>query len=138
MMHSCIDPSDSAQRLVVRGKVIDRVRALVQTTPSSLPIPETFGEMNQQIVEWHAEVSEFVAQLRAYPTGMPIDEALWRSLCFNGGYYHEPAPFKLGHSYQAWVCTFSHYLSLRLGSVDVEEKSSAIVYSQRHVLRGKS
>ena len=103
-MRSCIPLADSPQRLVVRGKIVDRIRTLVQATPLSHPVPEDVE--NQQRQEWDAEVSKLVTQLRTYPTGMPIEEALWRSLCFNGGEIEEPAPLEWGNAYKAYVGTF--------------------------------
>ena len=106
MMHLFILSSDISQRLVVRGRIIDRVHTVVQATSLSSQFIENLGEHYQRRRDWIGEVFKSVSQIRTYPTDIPIQEALWQSLCFNGGHNDEPAPLEWGHSYKAWVSTF--------------------------------
>ena len=42
-----------------------------------------------------------ILNLKKYPTGMDIQEACWRAICFNGG-PNEPASAAIFRAYKAW------------------------------------
>ena len=81
MTRSHVLPSGFTQRLLVREKIVERMSHIIQATPLSQPVTAAVGEPSQRRQEWKAEVSVLVSQLRAYPTRLPIDEAIWRFLC---------------------------------------------------------
>ena len=95
--------SFSGERFIVRGRILDQIDTVVEATPLSQPVSGTVAEMNKQRLIWDREVSELVRNLKTYPTGMLLDEAHWRALCFNGGCANEAAPVEWGYSYGAWT-----------------------------------
>ena len=65
---------------------------------------------------WHEEVCRLIASLTTYPTDMDLEEAQWRTLCFNGGMTHEPAPPYFRDAYEAFKLFVADLVQIHLNN----------------------
>ena len=86
----------------------------------------------QDILAWDEDVSQLVLGLESYPTGTSLKEALWRTLCFNGGITNEPAPPEFGYSYEAWKLCLTGSIELRLHDGVIDEQPAFMESNLQH------
>lgn len=114
------------QSLNVPGKLIDRIRTIVQSTAYLLPsanAPQVNDchAMAEELHRWDTEVSCIIRSLTSSgPYGDP-EEAYRRTLCFDGGSIYEPASPVISEALKAWrqAIQLAHqsYHSLRFSSM---------------------
>ena len=96
-----------AQGLNVAGKFIDRIRTIVQMTPYLLP-PANAPQVNdyrattEQMYKWDMEVSLLMMSLGSSGPYENSEEALQRTLCFDGGPFYQPASPEISEAFKAW------------------------------------
>ena len=86
----------------------------------------------QEILAWDEDVSQLVLGLESYPTGTSLKEALWRTLCFNGGMTNEPAPPEFGYSYEAWKLCLAGFIESRLNDSIIDEQPAFMESALQH------
>ena len=95
------------QGLNVPGKFIDRIKIIVQSTPYLLPLANTpqvndAYAITEQVHNWDMEVSRIIRSLASSGSYENPEEAHWRTLCFDGGPFYEPASPELREAFKAW------------------------------------
>ncbi|PMD43910.1 HET-domain-containing protein [Hyaloscypha variabilis F] len=110
--------SPNSQYLRVKGKVFDQV--------TELPLAElgayTWEAGFNEIIEGYRVSCKVGFSLTSYPTGEPVEEALWRSLCWNFRWGTDytmiyPAPDELAHSFREW-----YYILMASNTLEVTER----------------
>ncbi|KAG7009435.1 hypothetical protein G7Y79_00002g005500 [Physcia stellaris] len=103
--------------LIIRGKIVDKIHTVVEAAPYNHSVTPMNEEgplpVFEELLEWNEEVSCLVSNLGTYPTGMPLEEAQWRTLFFNVGMDDEPASPGFGHSYEAWKHNIANLITMR-------------------------
>ncbi|KAL8923020.1 MAG: hypothetical protein Q9208_004832 [Pyrenodesmia sp. 3 TL-2023] len=92
------------QKLIVRGRILDKIKTLVESPPTpgrNDSVSKTAAGPQWQ--QWYKTVDTIVLSLDSYPSGLDLEEALWRTMCFNGGNIAEPAPTTWAQLYKAWI-----------------------------------
>ena len=96
-----------ARVLNVAGKFIDRIRTIVQLTPYLL-LPANAPQVNdyrataEQMYKWDVEVSLLMMSLGSSGPYENSEEALQRTLCFDGGPFYQPASPEIIEASKAW------------------------------------
>ena len=114
------------QSLNVPGKLIDRIRTIVQSTayllpPANAPQVNDCHAMAEEIYSWDTEVSDMIRSLASSGPYKNPEEAHRRTLCFDGGSIYEPASPVISEALKAWrqAIQLAHqsYHSLRFSSM---------------------
>lgn len=91
--------SPDSQELRVKGKEFDQVKELPLADLGAYAYRSSFVER----IEGYRMSCDMGFSLIKYPTGEPVEEALWRSLCRNlDSQVRYPAPEELVHSFRGW------------------------------------
>ena len=96
-----------AQGLNVAGKFIDRIRTIVQMTPYFLSLANArqvndYRTTTEQMYKWDTEVSLLIMSLGSSGPYENPEEALRRTLCFDGGPFYQPASPEISEASKAW------------------------------------
>jgi hypothetical protein len=93
------DISSNGKELWVAGKAIDSVWEIVITAPGAY---RNKSASSERIGSWQ-ESCALGLSITEYPTGEPVREALWRTLCWNvDRVRHYPAPAENGAWFEEW------------------------------------
>ena len=91
--------SSNNKELGIAGKVIDSVDKVAITHRSAY---KSHSASWRRIEAWRESCSLGLS-MAEYPTGEPVEEALWRTLCWNGDETSQyPAPMKTGDLFEEW------------------------------------
>jgi hypothetical protein len=89
--------SSDDQELQLQGKEFDRVK--------NFPLPDQKGfrsvTREEKIRGWRNSC-DVGFSLKTYPTGEPVKEALWRTLCWNLDEVYGPLSIETGDSFEEW------------------------------------
>jgi hypothetical protein len=98
----------------MHGRFLDTIHEIVPSPPV-LEGLETFeGALDFAammhfvpiISKWMQNVLELCRRYPSYPTGIPIGEAIWRSLVIDGAPFECPAPPEYEEAFHAWETWF--------------------------------
>ena len=91
--------SPDSRELRVKGKIFDMVEELQLADLGAYSYFSSF----EKIIEGHRRSCDTGFSLTKYPTGESVEEALWRSLCWNLDFQlHHPAPDEVVDSFREW------------------------------------
>ncbi|KAE8447185.1 hypothetical protein EG329_011016 [Mollisiaceae sp. DMI_Dod_QoI] len=90
--------SSDEQVLMVKGQEFDRIEKIPLADPMAYALNT---KLAHRIEGWRISC-DVGFSLMNYPTGEPVEEAVWRALCWNVDLNSKPAPNKLEDSFREW------------------------------------